>query len=242
MVLSGTSITWSSSERDAGPRFDPGEDIKQRHDAMQLPFKVYMDLIAEGCEISRIRADYLARNINAYLNLPPSARFGPDHVQIANRLHAGYLELAGRTPRQAYRTDYIGHEVDRFFRASKAALPGTVTIGESLFEKLDAQSRPMAYPGLFLARLTHKPDPTSGTLMSREDILYMKHVLVAEDMKGIGYPYITYHLLTLTQLRMLHHGRFADEQILAPTLRLFSKTLLASIQTVAEREGSQEGP
>lgn len=234
--LSSDTILWSSPERETGPAFDPEIERQQRRDSMRLPFKIYLDLISDGYEISKLRANYMSQNINAYLNLASDARFGQDHMQIANRLNAGYLEIAGRRLRSAYRTDYIGHEIDTFFRTTKGALPAVVTIGESLFEKLAAESRPIAFPGVFRAQLSHKPDPPNEATSSRNDILYAKGVLKPDEMKGIGYPYLTYYLLTLPHLRALHYGNIADAKVLEPTICQFPREVVDAMSPVADRE------
>ena len=50
------------------------------------------------------------------------------------------------TWRNTIRTDYIGHEIDRLFRAAKAARPMLVTVGQNLWgiADPDAPRFPMA--------------------------------------------------------------------------------------------------
>lgn len=139
LALLDTPIHWDATEREHGPGFEPDAELNERHDFMNLAYKVHIDLISDAIEISHMRADYLRSKASAYLG---SDQYGDNEAKLAGRLNAGYFEVQGAKLRQVYRTDYIGHEVDRFFRTTKAAVPCTITMGETLF--LSARCRSAA--------------------------------------------------------------------------------------------------
>ena len=90
---------------------------------------------------------------------------------------------------QLYRTDYIGHEIDRFFRTTKAALPGTVAIGASMAQHLGLTfGEPVS--GIITVSDGAGQPLFGGT--PRDPIHAARRTLT--DLKGIGYPYDVYQL------------------------------------------------
>jgi hypothetical protein len=97
-----TPIHWSATERDHGPEFDPNAELDERHDAMNLAYKVHMDIISDAHEISGIRADYFRARVPAYVG---SKTYGDDEAKLASRLNAGFFEVRGTKLHQVHRTD-----------------------------------------------------------------------------------------------------------------------------------------
>ena len=239
--LVGESIEWHGTERSSGPDTTPEEESRQRFDEMKLAYKVQMDLLVDALEISGIRARYVSGNVGQYLRRE-RAPFDADAAELANRLNAGQFDTMGRRVRRVFRTDYIGHEVDRFFRTAKAALPGIVTVGESLFRRLKATSKLVANPGLFHATVEYDPDPDRPGGMRRwwSDLLYAYREIPAADLKGIGYPYRVYHFADRPRLNGLWH-RAATEKLIEPVLSVFPAELKDQLKTLAERASLENG-
>jgi hypothetical protein len=223
-------IEWHGTERSSEPKTSLEEGMDQRYDQMELAYKVYIDLITDALEIASIRADYVAANVSEYLGRS-AARFDADAAELAGRLNAGQFDVLGRRLRQSFRTDYIGHEVDRFFRTTKAALPGIVTVGQALFEQLGPTTQLIAYPGLFRAVLEYERDSTRpGDRGGWSDLLFAQEEIPASKLKGIGYPYRVYHCITRPQLNGL--WRQADNGgLMAPILDIFPLELRNRLKT-----------
>jgi hypothetical protein len=232
MELVQNFITCNASEKPSNPNYDPDRELDQRHDAMQLPIKVYIDLIGDAYEISKLRADYVSENMGIYLGAANGVKKDLDRVELANRLNAGQLELAGRRVRVSYRTDYIGHEVDRFFRTTKAAIPGIVTIGETLFKRLNFHSEMTAYPGLFKGYFEYQTDyPNEVNPKKKKEVLYVQSDLPASELKGIGYSYRNYHLTTRQDLSAIHHMNENRNEFMQPTFKKFPSNILTQLKT-----------
>jgi hypothetical protein len=224
-LLVQQSIGWSATAHDLGPNFDPEAEEQEACDSMNLSYKVYIDLIADALEISALRADALAPKIPQYLleseDSEFTTRFGADEALLASRLNIGFFETTGRRRRQITRADYIGHDVDRFFRTTKAAIPGVVTIGEMLFDKLQIQSEVLVQPGLKQALITYERQP--GLLAYWHDLLYVESILQPKDLKGIERSYRSYHFATRPQLNGIWR-RGETDQLLAPNIDKFPRS------------------
>jgi hypothetical protein len=230
--LVGEGIEWHGTERSPDPTTTLEDEASQRFDGMDLGYKVHMDLVLDAVEISEIRAAYVSGNATRYLGRE-QAPFDADAAELANRLNAGQFDLMGRRVRSVFRTDYIGHEIDRFFRTTKAALPGIVTIGQSLFERFKATSALVAPPDLYRASLQYEVNPTKpGFRRGWNDLLYVPREIPAKDLKGIGYAYCVYNLSTQPQLNALWH-RAENDVLIKPVLAVFP---------AAFREGLNTGP
>ena len=231
-------IAWGGTERSSDPTTTPDEEMQQRFDRMDLAYKVHMDLIVDALEISGVRAEYVGGNVGRYLGRE-NARFDGDAADLAGRLNAGQFDILGRRLRQVFRTDYIGHEVDRFFRTTKAALPGIVTVGQALFDHLRPDVKLVAYPGLFRAHLEYELDPTQpGSRRGWNDLLFSTREMPASELKGVGYPYRVHCFATRPQLNMLWR-RALDEPLVAPILDVFPAELRDRLKTSAEIEAAE---
>jgi hypothetical protein len=154
---------------------------------------------------------------------------------LASRLNAGFFEVRGTKLHQVHRTDYIGHEVDRFFRTAKASVPCAITMGEALFDRLGVQAQLVAYPGLFRAIIQYDQNPSQPGLGFRgwHELLIVSSELPAAELKGIGYSYRIYTLATQPQLnRIWHRGHDQKDSLLAPTLKQFPVELQDKLKTL----------
>ena len=134
LEVSGRRIFWTSAQ-------DKEDEYceQEQPESTYLPFKVYVDLVEDAFEIATPRLEYLSDRIRGFFGSEESWRDG-ESVHLANRLNAGTLMVDGRRLLATTRTDYIGWEVDRFFRLTKFAIPGVVTVGANLFQRI-LQSR-----------------------------------------------------------------------------------------------------
>jgi hypothetical protein len=128
-------------ENDDGPSWHPGFDYG-RIQPLALGIKVFIDTVENATDISAVRDEAIRRFVPEILR----QRLGrnPNECEIGevlDRLILGGFESAGWLGYYRHRSDFIGHEIDRFFRTSKAAIPGMVVIGESMANLLKLQFR-----------------------------------------------------------------------------------------------------
>ena len=102
---------------------------------MHPPLKYSSDSIDDHFEVSGPRFDFVAERLPEILRREGS-RAIDDRIELGNHLQAGSLKGEGRRLLTAIRTDYIGREVDRFFRMTKSARPSVVAVGRALFEEV----------------------------------------------------------------------------------------------------------
>lgn len=216
MELCQSCVSCGGTGEDTGSVFDPAVEEKQRHDWMELPFKISIDLVQDAIEISGQRLDYLAGQTSAYLAPPQDGadlqrreQLGASHVDLLRRLNAGHFELSGgHMLRQAYRTDYIGPDVDRFFRITKFALPGLVMVGDNLMKRLRLDIQEKLTCGIEQIQLLFPADlerPESN-VSANEPILRMQRRIAPNELKGISDAYIIHHLVGIPALRDLLAG------------------------------------
>ena len=159
-----------------------------------------------------------------------------DFIELGNRLHAGSLMGDGRRLITAIRTDYIGWEVDRFFRTTKFALASVVTVGRALFERVVDRSEESGegLDGTGLQRVVIEC-PIHQGLSTRYDhsFRYVKKDIAADDLKGVGEGYTVYRVLREHDLLGLHHT-CVDEAIMEDTFNVFTLEMAK-----AERERLQ---
>lgn len=265
MSLTGRTMPCGGTAEDLGPHFDHEAEARQRFDHMELPFKVSLDLVEDAIEISGQRLDHFANRAGDYLS-PPQAdtgpsrptAFGASHAEILRRLNAGHFELAGgHRVRQAYRTDFIGPHIDRFFRITKFALPGLVMVGQDLmdvlrfavrkrYETVQQPTPPEAAearqePEFDEIDLTFPCDPyQSDSDVAFAEPLLRKHTrLVAADLKGVGAGYAVHHLVGIPSFRSIvlraHRNPFLED-----TVATYPDALRVEIAPVASRDPSED--
>lgn len=126
-------------------------------------------------------------------------------------------ELLGIT-----RSDYVGMQIDRFFRTAKVCKPRFVTVGSTLWEKLDVkltQVRPKV--GVYL---TGEEEGAEVAFAGR--CTASRETIPAREMTGIDHDYEVWHLYSKHTLR---------EEIYLPDEDLTD--YLASTRAFLAREG-----
>ena len=213
-------IDWTSAP-------DDDENGRSRHwETRRLPLKFYIDIIDDVFEVSGPRRDFMTDRLPEILGAEESWSSG-DFIELGNRLHAGSLMGDGRRLITAIRTDFIGCEVDRFFRATKFALPGVVTVGRALFEKVvDVSAGPdggLGGTGLQKA-VVECPIHQSGDARFDYDFRYVMEYIRPDDLKGMGEGYVVYRVVRESDLLKLRHTG-ADEAIMAETFEVFTPAM-----------------
>lgn len=195
------SIRWTSVSDDDGDRGDnPPEH-------MHLPLKFYIDIIDDAFEVSGPRLDFVTERLPEILG-EEAGWADEDLIELGNRLHAGSLMADGRRLVTAFRTDYIGWEVDRFFRMTKYALPCVVAVGQALFEKVndmsDYSDEDVGSTGL-RKMVVKCPTHQDGSGPYDHGFRYVKEDVGPGDLKGVGEGYTVYRVLRKFDLLGLRH-------------------------------------
>jgi hypothetical protein len=201
------SVEFLATENQDGPSFDQHFDYGNI-EPINSPIKIFMDIVSHASSIGRIRDDALVDAIPGLLR--DFHRRDPTPAEIAfaaRRLCLSSYEPIGWTVFQEHRTDYIGHEIDRFFRTTKAAVAGTVTIGESMAQKMGLSFKP-ATPILLSVHIDQNTPLMAGH--PADPVHACKRTLNADQLKGIGYSYDTYTLFAPRSLNGIYVQMNAD--------------------------------
>ncbi|PIW29819.1 MAG: hypothetical protein COW30_03945 [Rhodospirillales bacterium CG15_BIG_FIL_POST_REV_8_21_14_020_66_15] len=155
-----------------------------------LPIKAYVDLILEPIEVNVERYEYI-KDIVAMLRRDPSTVYSLDSefAAICNRLNLGGGEVDNQGHMQV-RRDFIGLEIDRFFRMTRFCKPLLLGVGGTLMDRLDLAAEPVNAHMAHIAvrRLTPRAGRTgSGHMVIQE-------IIPAAEMKGISEAYVMHHL------------------------------------------------
>ncbi len=180
-----------ATRHEDGPSFNPDFDCGNV-DPIQSPVKVFMDLMDQATCLGTMRDDALRDAVPELLRYfhgrePTSV----EEADVTRRLCLADNEPLGWWKIGRWRADYVGHEIDRFFRASKAALPGTVTIGAAMVKGLGLSFRPTAVDA---QSVWTGPDTPLRGGTPNDPVHAVTRTLDSEQMKGIGYPYDTHTL------------------------------------------------
>lgn len=186
----------------AGPPEDPYDWENVDPDTLlriDMPLKITIDVITDALDVGIVREKYLAPHVPSLLS-PLDKRAKPvqagddGYINLCNRLGiASQVKTQGKV-HSSIRSDYIGWEIDRFFRLTKAAIKGTVLIGpeilsdfekHNLFGSNEAESQ--SQPGWLISnpRIRVCCGPDSFTSLEDNYIL-ARRFLPAEELKGIG--------------------------------------------------------
>lgn len=94
---------------------------------IDLPLKITVELIADALDISEVREKYLAPHVASLLSplggpVKPIQSGDDSYINLCNRLGISNQVKTKDKVLSTIRTDYIGWEIDRFFRITKAAV------------------------------------------------------------------------------------------------------------------------
>jgi len=111
---------------------------------IDLPLKITVDQISDALEMNALRKRYLKSHVASLLSPleKPNERLvqegDPDFNNLCNRLGIAHRVLTVSKGQAAIRSDYIGWEIDRFFRITKEAIENAVLIGPEILAAFDA--------------------------------------------------------------------------------------------------------
>jgi hypothetical protein len=207
-VATQTVSLWATQNED-DPRFDRNFDYG-RVEPIRSPIKIFVDVVGHASNLGRVRDEGLMTTIPGLLKTfhgrePTTLEI----ARVARRLCLSSYEPIGWSAFHEFRTDYIGHEIDRFFRTTKAAIPGTVTIGASLAHKMGLMFQPVKH-GIHGA-FTSSNMPLMGGFPA-DPVHARIRTFEADQLKGIGYAYDTYTLFGPRSLNGVYVMMAADRK------------------------------
>jgi len=224
------SVLFFATENDDDRNFEPNFDYGKT-ESIKSPIKIFADLIRHASSIGRIRDEYLISDIPTYLkNYHRRTPAQSEIAEVSKRLCLSGYEPMGWSILNEFRTDFIGHEIDRFFRTTKAAIPGTVTIGESLAKGMGLTFVPYKEG---ISAVMHTDNPLRGG--HPLDALYAcTRSFQPQDLKGIGYQYDTYTLFGPRAINGLYVQMRADKDNGFPVMPYGDTESLISPDVVKE--------
>ena len=100
------------------------------------------------------------------------------------------------------RSDFLGYEVDRFFRTTKAAYPQCVTIGQNLAKRLHLDTDKCPLPSVTTGHTTVTADALGapGVGEVKGDWKVIRTDLTKEQLPGCDEDYTTYHIFSAKDL------------------------------------------
>ena len=203
------SVRFLATENEDGPSFDSKFDYGEMQPVLS-PVKMFIDLVSHASNLSRVRDEALVKEIPDLLKIYHGRKPSPiEIVTTARRMSLSGYEPVGWVNFHEVRSDYIGHEIDRFFRTTKSAIPGTVTIGSSMARAMGLRFKPVAQT----IHAVFKDDGTPLTGGTPIDPVHARiRTLKQDELKGIGYAYDTYTLFAPRTLHGLYIQMRADEK------------------------------
>ena len=231
-------IFWTSAQDG-----DDGCDTEDS-ECERLPFKVYIDLIEDAFEISIPRLEFLSGRMARLIDGKEAWR-DKDFVEVGNRLNAGTLMADGRRLLSTTRTDYIGWEIDRFFRATKYAVPCATTVGRNLFERILKKSETIwKDPGGSELRraVVEVPRDEGGVSRSCDrGFLYVARKVDPCELKGVDEAYRVYRVVREHELFGLHQNGL-DKVMMKPTLDVFSCSMVEALRKIKPVVSGDDAP
>lgn len=162
-----------------------------------LPLKAFIDHIGEATEVNLARYEFLKDVITMARGDPATVyRVDERFVALCERLNLGAAAPSGSSPQVATRTDFIGLEIDRFFRLTGCCKPALLGIGCNLMQRL-AHSF-VVLPGALEAGnlrvleipLSWDDSETAGGFRK----YVIEETVPSQSMKGISADYTIYHV------------------------------------------------
>jgi hypothetical protein len=193
----------SSGEDGNGPRFD-------------LSLKAMIDLVTNALHLPDRRYRYFEDKIMELLG--SEARLSEidpgDYAALCYGLNFRPARPESMNLLGAARSDFIGMQIDRFFRAAKTCKPRLVSVGEALWSRLDGELVEIQ-PGIDVSRFMHRALGDED----RVEVCNVSHEVVpAFEMRGIDDDYTVRHLYTAATLRQdIYHPNQEVTDFLAPT-------------------------
>ena len=181
-------IHWTSAPDDV-EKFAAGT-WETRH----LPLKFYVDLLEDAFEVSGPRRDFVMERMPQILG-PRKAGIARTSSSLGTAsMQEASWETGDAWSRRSEPT-YIGWEVDRFFRATKYALPGVVTVGRALFKRaFGLPQHPDEHVGCtnLMRTILHCRIQQQGSGHIEHCFRYVPENVPPKELKGVGEGYTVY--------------------------------------------------
>jgi hypothetical protein len=200
-------------------RLPTGSGGEQCYD---LSWKALVDLITNALHLPDKRYAYFEDKISGLLGRESRFRQAgaEDYSAICHALNVRPNRRAGETGIGIARSDYVGMQIDRFFRVAKTCKPRLVTVGEALWSRMEMTSDRID-PGIDVNRTGHSV--FGGKHRNGQCNSSLEHIS-AGDMSGINQDYDVWHLYTAGTLREEIYRPSQDTlDFLAPTRAYLAK-------------------
>ena len=184
-----------------------------------LPIKAFVDYIGEVTEVNVARYEYL-KDVIAMVEGGPATVYRVDQrfTEFCDRLNLGSPAREGR--KVATRTDYIGLEIDRFFRLTRFCRPSLLGVGKNLIERLPCTfaMAPDAPEGAEI-KVLDMPSPwRDGDPPNRFRKYAIVEPIPSVTMKGISEDYSIVHIFGAATLGdSIYASPAAVETMMNPT-------------------------
>lgn len=201
MIEALVSLQTKDFDLVAGPLENPEDWESVNPDTLiriDMPLKITMDVITEALDVGEVREKYLAPHVASLLSplgkpVKPIQAGDDDYINLCNRLGIASQVKTERKVLSVVRSDYIGWQIDRFFRLTKASIKNAVLIGPEILSDFDThnmfageEAESQSHPGWSISkpmiRVCHGPHEFT----SLENYILARRVLPAEEQKGVG--------------------------------------------------------
>lgn len=233
------SVSWSAIEASiasiSADRYlgIPNEDKAELDDETRtilgtnFPIKVMADIITDPIEITGLRYQYL-KDVFSILRQDSTTVFRVDDAFLAlcNRLNIGGTAVKAGSASLVARLDYIGLEIDRFFRLTHKAHPSILAIGNDLAEHLDWTAGVIDedLPDIGVKQMRILPPEHLTTTAPPIETMVIHENIAAEDMKGVADSYTLHHLFTAGNLEPAELGLIHSAlTLLAPSFSFLAE-------------------
>jgi len=171
-------------------------DPEGEFETVTVPLKIFIDYIEDCYEISGKKLDYFGDTLHQLYTATGEkiVRDDEKYIKLIHNLGMGIVtDTTGGKISIAHRTDFIGLEIDKFFRVSKYALPGIFSCGEALLNSIILQESKLS--DVTESDIT-KFQMMYGTTDHRQfrNYLVYKRIIDKNDLKGLGDDYVVYYL------------------------------------------------
>lgn len=229
LAVAMKTITAATPERNVnweGSGSAPTDALGMNWVYQYLPMKYYMDIIDHAADVSPKRREtfdgmygFLEKSLKKQHGMPPGDE---TRGEILHQLSAG-MYRAGTEVR--VRSDFLGYEVDRFFRTTKAAYPQCVSIGQNLAARLHLDTSKSQLPSATTGHTTVTGAalgaPDLGTVDGDWEVI--RTDLSKEQLPGCDEDYSAYHIFRSADVPKILKESRRDPLKIAQTRELLGR-------------------
>lgn len=202
MIQTLVSLQTKQFNLTAGPPENPYNWENTDPDSLlriDMPLKITIDLVTDALEVGTVREKYLAPHVASLLSplgkFPRPVQVGDDgYINLCNRLGIANQVKAKGKVHSSIRTDYIGWQIDRFFRLTKAAIKGGVLVGPEILSDFETHNllvstptESQSKPGWAISNIRIRICCGANSITSLgENYMLARRYLPSEEQKGVG--------------------------------------------------------